>query len=102
MFSQKIYMHTSVDNINVDSKGDLWLGCQYLLHKFDLLTGDRWTGTTQVLWVRFDAELNPEIREVLADDGTLLKGSSVASVYGQKMLVGTVGNQMMMCDLLAF
>ncbi|XP_038047029.1 serum paraoxonase/arylesterase 1-like [Patiria miniata] len=102
LLRKKIDVHTSVDNINVDKAGDLWLGCHYLGYTLDLLTGNRWTGTAQVLRMRLDADLNPDVREVLADDGKLLKGSSVASVYGNKMLVGTITNQMILCDLIAF
>ncbi|XP_033629796.1 serum paraoxonase/arylesterase 2-like [Asterias rubens] len=99
---KKIAMYTSVDNINVDDKGNLWVGCHYLPYTLKLGDPNRSTGTTQVLRVHLDQYLNPSVREVLADDGGVLRGSSVASVYGEKMLVGTVTSQMLYCELQAY
>lgn len=37
--------------------------------------------------------------QVYADDGGVLVGSSVAAVYGGKLLVGTVFHKGLCCDL---
>ena len=58
--------------------------------------------SSQVLRVSLDKDLNVDVREVLADDGQLLRGSSVACTHGERMLVGTIKNKMLYCDLLAF
>ncbi|XP_038047028.1 serum paraoxonase/arylesterase 2-like [Patiria miniata] len=102
---KKLNMFTTVDNIEVDrATGALWIGCHHQPYK--MLMGDendRNKGTAQVLKVVLDKDLNADVREVLMDDGQLLaRGSSVASTYGQQMLVGTVKNKMLYCQLLAY
>ena len=56
----------------------------------------------QVLWMVLDGDFNAEIRQVFVDDGQLLRGSSVASTYKHKMLIGTVQGGMMFCHIQAF
>ncbi|XP_038047563.1 serum paraoxonase/arylesterase 2-like [Patiria miniata] len=102
---KKMDMHTTADNIDVDrATGDLWLGCH--LQPYKAIFGGEHShnrGTSQVLKVTFDKDLNADVREVLIDDGQLLaSGSSVACTYGQQMLVGTVREKMLYCQLLAY
>lgn len=40
----------------------------------------------------------PKVTRVYADDGEVLIGSSVAAIYGGKLLIGTVFHKGMCCD----
>ncbi|XP_070532142.1 serum paraoxonase/arylesterase 1-like isoform X1 [Ptychodera flava] len=105
---KRVSLHTSPDNIEVDREtGDLWIGCIPSLHlHMAHLENYANPGTSQVLRLRFGDQNSPfeniDVREVLMDDGSLIKGSSVASYYDNKMLVGTVVHKLAYCELSAF
>lgn len=47
-----------------------------------------------------DADSRPiEVEEVYADDGKELSGSSVAVVYGNRLLIGSVATHAVLCDM---
>ncbi|XP_033108199.1 serum paraoxonase/arylesterase 2-like [Anneissia japonica] len=56
----------------------------------------------KVLHVQFDQDWNATIREVYADNGNNFKGSSVASFYGDQMLVGSITGNLLHCHVYAF
>nr|XP_006813029.1 PREDICTED: serum paraoxonase/arylesterase 2-like [Saccoglossus kowalevskii] len=64
---------------------------------------DNYLNEVQVLKVHFDSSDAPysdvDIQQVLMDDGTLVSGSSVASFYNNKMLIGTVVDKMAYCEI---
>ncbi|XP_070581951.1 serum paraoxonase/arylesterase 1-like [Ptychodera flava] len=99
-----ISVYTGVDNIEIDpDNGDLWLGChpqRYMLKShFENVTK---RSPSQVLRVKFnrkDSYDQYEIQEVFVDDGALISGSSVASVYKNKLLVGSVIHTTVYCDI---
>ncbi|XP_070532151.1 serum paraoxonase/arylesterase 1-like [Ptychodera flava] len=105
---KRVNLYTAIDNIEVDREsGDLWIGCHPKLHL--LMEHERnhsKSAGSQVLRLRFGDQNSPfeniEVREVLMDDGSLIKGSSVASYYDNKMLVGTVANKLAYCEIIAF
>lgn len=101
-FVKSIHVATMVDNLSVDSDtGEVYAaGMPSVRHAFSQDTRDK--GTSQVLWMVLDRDFNAEIREVFVDDGQLLRGSSVASTYKHKMLIGTVQGGMMFCHIQAF
>ncbi|XP_072046787.1 serum paraoxonase/arylesterase 2-like [Amphiura filiformis] len=99
---KSIHLATAVDNLTVDpDTGDIWAACQ-----FNLLVGasqeGRAKGSAQVLRIALDKELNTNIREVLMDDGDLLRGSSVASLYKRRLLVGSVMDNLLFCEIQAY
>ncbi|XP_077986839.1 serum paraoxonase/arylesterase 1-like isoform X2 [Glandiceps talaboti] len=106
---QRIKLHTGLDNIEVDKDtGELWIGCHPVLHLFfqheynDLST----LAGSQVLRLRFNFESAPydvvDVTEVFMNDGTLMKGSSVASYYDNRMLIGTVVDKLVYCEIRTF
>ncbi|XP_070532150.1 serum paraoxonase/arylesterase 1-like [Ptychodera flava] len=105
---KRVGLHTDLDNIEVDREtGDLWIGCNPTLHlHIAHLENYANPGSSQVLRLRFGDQNSPfeniDVREVLMDDGSLIKGSSVASYYDNKMLVGTVVHKLAYCELMAF
>jgi len=53
----------------------------------------------QVIHVQDILSEQPTVRQVYADDGSVLIGSSVAAPYGGKLLIGTVYHKALSCDL---
>ncbi|XP_070532152.1 serum paraoxonase/arylesterase 1-like [Ptychodera flava] len=106
--TQRIDAWTIVDNIEVDKlTGDLWIGCH---PAYNLLWKHAQNTTrpagSQVLRLTFDSKGaaygNTEFREVFMDDGSLISGSSVASYYDDKILIGTVFEKTAFCEIKAF
>ncbi|XP_077977178.1 serum paraoxonase/lactonase 3-like [Glandiceps talaboti] len=105
---QRIYLHTGIDNIEVDREtGDLWVGCHpvrymWLNHKANITK----RAGSHVLRIHFESESAPydkvDIRQVFMNDGSLISGSSVASYYDNQLLVGTVLQKMAYCEIRAF
>ncbi|XP_071952481.1 serum paraoxonase/arylesterase 2-like [Antedon mediterranea] len=95
-------IYTAPDNIEVDpTTGDLLVGCHPLVHKL-LSSKERIKGASQILHIHFDGDWNETIREVYADNGNNFKGSSVASFYGNQMLVGSITGHLLRCDVRGF
>ncbi|XP_077987021.1 serum paraoxonase/arylesterase 1-like [Glandiceps talaboti] len=98
---KRITLGTGLDNIEVDKQtGELWIGCHPILH---LLFGYNNPGGQQVLKLRLDSDSAPfdkiNMRDVLMDDGSLVKGCTVASYYDNKLLVGTVLDNLTYCEI---
>lgn len=87
------------DNIEVDqSTGDLWLGCHPNAWKL-LMNDPEDPAGSEVIHIQDILSEQPTIRQVYADDGSVLIGSSVAAPYGGKLLIGTVYHKALSCDL---
>lgn len=115
------------DNVEVDPEtGDLWLGCHpngMKLFMFDVKSppGSEVGHFSELIWIAgswplFCILLNllpstlkviriqnihsdqPKVTRVYADNGEVLIGSSVAAVYGGKLLIGTVFHKGLCCD----
>lgn len=72
--------------------GLFWAWSQ-LLYSKDLLH------FLKVIRVRNIHSDQPEVTQVYADNGEVIMGSSVAAVYGGKLLIGTVFHKSLRCDL---
>nr|XP_006820192.1 PREDICTED: serum paraoxonase/arylesterase 1-like [Saccoglossus kowalevskii] len=102
---KRINVYSGVDNIEVDKKtGDLWLGCHAVLYQFARHEQNvTRSAPSHVLRIHFGSKSAPydkvDIHQVLMDDGSFLKGSSVASYYDNKMLVGTVVDKLGFCEI---
>ncbi|KAI3360458.1 hypothetical protein L3Q82_002350 [Scortum barcoo] len=87
------------DNIEVDPEsGDLWLGCHPNAWKLFMFDPKNLPGS-EVIQIQNIHSDQPEVRQVFADDGRMIMGSSVAAPYGGKLLIGTVFHKAMYCDL---
>ena len=97
-----------MDNINVDPvTGDLWLAgipkqMELVLHSFNL----SYPCPSQVITVRLGepstsgtAYSNIEIREVYMNDGRELASATAAAVHKGRLLVGSLFNNLLYCDL---
>ncbi len=88
---EAIEIGTGLDNIEVDEKGDLWIGAHPKLLTFVKHAADASRiSPSQVIRIGdpdTDARL---VEEVLLSLGEDLSGSSVAAVYGDRLVVGSV------------
>ena len=53
----------------------------------------------QVLYTRVEKGLIVDMAEVFVDDGSLISGSSVAVYAKNKLLIGSVAAQTVICDV---
>lgn len=84
-------LETGVDNIELDERGDLWIGCHPQLLKFVAHAADpRKRSPSQVLHLRTRKDGGYDAREVFLNDGKDYSGSTVAAVYGDRLLIGSV------------
>ena len=82
---------TGVDNIEMDQQGNLWIGCHPKLLTFVKYSkNSAILSPSQVIKVNVNATGDYEVREIFLDDGRLLSGSSVAAVFEDKLLIGSV------------
>jgi arylesterase/paraoxonase len=82
---------SGVDNIEIDAKGDLWIGAHPKLLTFVQHAEDAGQNApAQILRVSDPNGDAPLVEEVLLSLGEDLSGSSVGAVYGDRLLVGSV------------
>ncbi|KAL4616894.1 serum paraoxonase/arylesterase 2-like [Arapaima gigas] len=87
------------DNIEVDqSTGDLWLGCHPNAWKVASYNPVDPPGC-EVIQIQDIHSEKPVVKQVYADNGTVIQGCSVASFYKNKLLIGTVFQKALACDV---
>ncbi|XP_042540702.1 serum paraoxonase/arylesterase 1 [Dipodomys spectabilis] len=90
---------TLVDNLSVDpATGDLWVGCHPNGVKIFSYDPENPPGS-EVLRIQNILTEEPKVTVVYAENGTVLQGSTVASVYKGKLLIGTVFHKALYCEL---
>ena len=92
---------TGVDNIEIDQYGNLWIGCHPKLLTFVKYSKNPAAlSPSQVIKVNVNAAGQYDVREIYLDDGRLLSGSSVAAVFEDKLLIGSVFDErFLLCRL---
>ncbi|MGH0170784.1 UNVERIFIED_CONTAM: hypothetical protein FKN15_002648 [Acipenser sinensis] len=94
-----IHLGTLIDNIEVDPEtGDLWGGCHPNGWKFFNYNPEDLPGS-EVIQIKNIHSEEPIVTQVYADNGSVIQGSSVATVYKGKLLIGTVFHKALYCDL---
>jgi arylesterase/paraoxonase len=89
-FIEEIPMGSGVDNIELDEKGNIWMGSHPKLLQFSQHAKDeKILSPSQVLKL-VKKENGYEVEEVYLDSGEQISGSSVAAVKNNRMLVGAV------------
>ncbi|XP_036928721.1 serum paraoxonase/arylesterase 2-like [Acanthopagrus latus] len=87
------------DNVEVDPEtGDLWLGCHPNAWKAFMQDPNDPPGS-EVIRIQNIHSDEPAVTQVYADDGQVISGSSVATTYEGKLLIGTVFHKALCCDL---
>ena len=98
---ERLELGTGVDNIEIDQDGSLWIGSHPKLLSFVKHAEDPLRiSPSQVLRIRFLAGGGYVVEEIFVDHGETLSAASVASVFGQRMLVGAVFDPKILdCDI---
>ncbi|XP_051922296.1 serum paraoxonase/arylesterase 2-like [Hippocampus zosterae] len=98
-FVKSVAVGSLCDNIEVDPKtGNLWLGCHpngWKVFNNDLKDPPG----SEVIRIQNILSEEPVVTQVYADDGHVIMGSSVATIYGGKLLIGSVFHKALCCDL---
>ncbi|KAM6134495.1 serum paraoxonase/arylesterase 2 isoform 1-T3 [Pterocles gutturalis] len=94
-----LQLDTLVDNLSIDTHtGDVWMGCHP--NGMKLLYNDPENPpASEVLRVQNILLEEPVVTRVYADNGSVLQGTSVASIYERKLLIGTVFHRALYCEL---
>ena len=92
---------TGVDNIEIDHRGDLWIGCHPKMLTFVKYSKDPDAlSPSQVIKVAQKSPGRYEVKEIYLNDGQPLSGSSVGAVYKDKLLIGSVFDErFLLCRL---
>lgn len=126
---QNVSVGSLCDNVEVDPlTGDLWLGCHPNGMKLFLMDPEDPAGSEvfsppffhwfllcwfcsflsnlfffffffQVIRIQNIHSDQPVVTQVYSDNGKVIIGSSAATVYGGKMLIGSVFHKALVCDL---
>lgn len=93
--NHRIVVGSGVDNIEVDRHGMLWVGAHPKLLSFVAHSAARSGGAarpspSQVVWIDPNELIDPPIRDAYLDLGEEISGSSVAAVWGSRLLIGSV------------
>ncbi|MFQ5753586.1 MAG: hypothetical protein ACE5HI_16475, partial [bacterium] len=100
-FVHDIKLGTGVDNIELDTAGNIWVAAHPKLLTFVKHAKDpQKLSPSQILKITPSGENHYQIDEIFLDDGKRISGSSVGAVFEQKLLIGSVfEDHFLMCDL---
>jgi len=90
---------TGVDNIEIDGEGNLWIGAHPKLLTFVKHSKDPAVKSpSQVIKITLGMDNSYSLKEVYLSDGTPMSSSSVAAIYKDKLLIGSVfDDRFMLC-----
>ncbi|KAF6302007.1 paraoxonase 2 [Rhinolophus ferrumequinum] len=92
-------LDTVVDNLSIDpSSGDILIGCHPNAQKL-LIYDPNNPPSSEVLRIQNILLEKPTVTTVYANNGSVLQGSTVASVYERKLLIGTLYHRALYCEL---
>ena len=79
------------DNIDVDEKGNLWVGCHpkllaYLAHSKDHLK----LSPSEIIKITYNGKGSTHLESIYLNKGDEISGSSVGVIFGDKLLIGSV------------
>ncbi|XP_053385522.1 serum paraoxonase/arylesterase 2-like isoform X2 [Mercenaria mercenaria] len=101
--SQEFQLHASPDNFLIEPKsGNLLVGVHPVLHQTGahLEAPDLHRAPTKVLMVHMkNSSFADGITELYSDEGNNISAGSVASVYDNKMLIGSVVDKLLYCEV---
>ncbi len=90
-FVENIDCETGVDNIEVDEKGDLWIGAHPSLMAYTAYANfEEEKAPSEVLKLSYKGRGNYTLKSLFLDDGAKVSASSVAVVYGNFLFIGNV------------
>nr|AAC42089.1 paraoxonase 2 [Mus musculus domesticus] len=94
-----LQLGTLVDNLSIDpSSGDIWVGCHPNGQRLFVYHPNH-PPTSEVLRIQNILSEKPSVTTVYINNGSVLQGSSVATIYDRKLLVGTLYQKALYCEL---
>lgn len=82
---------TGVDNIEIDQKGNLWVGCHpNLLRYTSYAQGKINKAPSEIIKIKKQGKNKFHISTIFLDDGTQMSGATVAIPVGTRLFVGNV------------
>ena len=102
------HVGTCLDNLQVDPEdGSIWIGSHPVPIKIILYLDDQENlqSPSQVLRVKVDGKGHPRsdaITEVYVDQGQQISGSTVALRYKKQLLIGSISDKTVLCELDCF
>ncbi|KAK2150988.1 hypothetical protein LSH36_380g02096 [Paralvinella palmiformis] len=92
--------YTLHDNAVVDENGDIWIAGHSVCYKILMYLEDpKVISPSQVLRLKTKDGLITDMTEPFADDGKLISGSSVALYVKNKLFIGSIYSQTVVCDV---
>lgn len=90
-FIENIDCKTGVDNIEFDTKGNLWIGAHpNLLHFKSYMKEKKEFSPSEIIKINYTSKGKYNVENVYVNNGKDISGSTVATPFGNKILVGTV------------
>ncbi|EDL13966.1 paraoxonase 2, isoform CRA_b [Mus musculus] len=94
-----LQLGTLVDNLSIDpSSGDIWVGCHPNGQRLFVYHPNH-PPASEVLRIQNILSEKPSVTTVYINNGSVLQGSSVATIYDRKLLVGTLYQKALYCEL---
>jgi arylesterase/paraoxonase len=82
---------TGVDNIELDTNGDLWIGCHPNLMAFKSYSqGKKEKAPSEIIKLVYQEDGSHSLESFFVDDGSNVSASSTAAVFNDKVIVGNV------------
>ncbi|GAA4278191.1 SMP-30/gluconolactonase/LRE family protein [Aquimarina mytili] len=90
-FIEDIPCGTGVDNIEIDSEGNLWSGAHPNLLRFKAYAqGKKPTAPSEVIKVQYHGKNDYLVQKIYVEDGNVMSGSSSAAIFEDLILTGNV------------
>jgi len=90
-FIENIPCGTGVDNIELDSSGDLWVGAHPNLLKFNAyFKGKKETSPSEIIKIKYKGESDYSVEKIFVEDGREMSASTVAAVFENLIFTGNV------------
>jgi len=90
-FIEDIPCGTGVDNIELDEKGNLWIGGHPSLLGFQAYSkGKKAIAPSEVIKINYRGTCDYNIEQIYVEDGKEMSGASVAATFGNLIFVGNV------------
>lgn len=90
-FIEDIPCGTGVDNIELDTEGNLWIGAHPNLLKFTAYAkGKEEISPSEIIKIEYRGKNDYSVEKIYVNDGTEMSASTVATPFGNLILTGNV------------
>lgn len=90
-FIEDIACGTGVDNIELDSEGNLWIGAHPNLIRFSQYAkGKKTIAPSEIIKINYRGKNDYSVKKIYVEDGSTMSASTVAAPFGNFILTGNV------------